>query len=1171
VLVWKAFMAQNKGKQGDSGASEGVQKSPAALREEQVLAFWDEHRIFEKTLQKDAPKGEFVFYEGPPTANAPPAIHHLEARTFKDVIPRFRTMQGYHVARRAGWDTHGLPVELQVEKALGMNSKRDIEAYGIAAFNKKCKESVFEYIGHWERFTKRIGFWVEQDKAYYTFDPTYMESLWHIISRVSDRGLLYKDYKVVPWCPRCGTALSSHELAQGYVDTTDLSVYVKFALVDEPGTYILAWTTTPWTLPGNVGLAVGEKISYQKIKVGDEQFILAAELVERLIDSEYEVVANLKGADLLGKAYEPLYPYLRDVIPESQRKNLENAWKVYAADFVTTEDGTGIVHTAVMYGADDFDLGTKVGLPKHHLVSEDGHFIPEVKEFAGLFVRDENTAVEIIKNLAHRNLLLKKEKYTHSYPHCWRCKTALIYYARDSWYIRMSELRDELVKENEKINWEPSHIKDGRFGEWLREVKDWAISRERYWGTPLPVWRSDDGTEQVVIGSIEELKKRSKKSGNRYFLMRHGESENNVKNTVNCDASRSYGLTERGKSQTDEAIKSLTPTGITSIFTSPFPRARETAERVASALGLLPDAIVVDERLSENGFGILDGKSVEEYHGFFSSPIARMTEAPEGGETWHDAKQRITDLLYEVEASHANESVLFVGHNGPFEMLQAGAAGMGDTEAGEAIADNRFQLQNAEIRELAFVPLPHNEAFELDLHRPFIDEIVLVSDTGKELRRTPEVMDVWFDSGGMPFAQDHYPFENKEHIEGAGYPADYISEAIDQTRGWFYTLHAIGILMERGRAYKNVISLGHLLDAEGKKMSKSLGNIVNPWEEADRYGVDTLRFWMCSVNAPGEPKYYDPRTVAEVQRKVFTLFENVTAFYELYASDVPHGGVDPRKSPHVLDRWILSRMDAFVERATNDLEAFRVLEPAREIRDFIADLSQWYVRRSRERVKFAPEEERAYALATLRYVIEVLARTLAPFSPFASEDVFRRVGGSAESVHLAEWPSSKTPDIEILDLMHRVRDTVSKALDARTKAGIKIRQPLATIRIKDSTLANKDEYLDLIRDEVNVKEVAFDSALPSDVALDTELTTELAEEGAVRELIRAVQDLRKKAGLAPSDRTSLSLSTGAAERAVVEKYRDEISRVAGIDSIQFSETQGEVVRAGDYAFTISLT
>ncbi len=504
-------------------------KSDIARREEATLAFWDKHNIFEKSIKKLSPKGEFIVYEGPPTANGHPSLHHLEARAFKDAIPRYKTMRGYHVRRRAGWDTHGLPVELEIEKELKFSGKKDIERYGIAAFNKKCRESVLKYIDEWQKFTKRIGYWVDQSKAYFTYDATYMESVWSILKYINHDGRLYKDYKIVPWCTRCGTVLSSHELAQGYADVKDLTVTVGFKVVGEKNTSFLAWTTTPWTLPANVALVVGSDITYVTIEKKDKdtssptRFILAKERLQSVLgeNSKYTIIKEQLGSELVGMEYEPIYPFMRELATTTEESKFKKAFKVYSAPFVTTEEGTGIVHTAVMYGQDDFELGTKVGLPKMHIVAPDGLFLTGTGFLTGRFVKDEGLAVDIIKDLAKKNALFSKEKYEHTYPFCWRCKTPLIYYARDSWYIRMQDLRGEMVAQNKHVHWEPEHIREGRFGDWIAGAKDWAISRERYWGTPLPVWENTDNSERITIGSIEELKQRMRRSGNTYLIMRH--------------------------------------------------------------------------------------------------------------------------------------------------------------------------------------------------------------------------------------------------------------------------------------------------------------------------------------------------------------------------------------------------------------------------------------------------------------------------------------------------------------------------------------------------------------------------------------------------------------------------------------------------------------------------
>ena len=1101
-------------------------QSAAAQREEKILSHWKENGVFEKTLAKDSPKGEFVFFEGPPTANGKPGIHHLEARAFKDAIPRYKTMQGFHVRRKGGWDTHGLPVELQIEKKLGLNSKKAIEEYGIAKFNHECKESVWEYLSVWEKFTDRIGYWVDQKNPYVTYHNSYIESVWNVLQKVNDKGLVYKDYKVVPWCPRCGTALSSHELAQGYQDDKDLSVTAKFKIVGVENGYFLAWTTTPWTLPGNVALAVGKDIDYVEVRVNGEILVLAKSRLSVITDP-YEIVAEHKGSEMAGMEYEPLYPFLKDQLPESQRENLAKAFKVYTADFVTTEDGTGIVHTAVMYGADDFDLGTKLGLPKYHIVKPDGHFVDGMDFLTGRFVKDEEVAIDVIKDLAHRGLLFKKEKYEHSYPHCWRCKTPLIYYARDSWYIRMSDpaIKSQLISENKKINWEPDYIRDGRFGEWLKDIKDWAISRERYWGTPLPIWMTDSGAIEVV-GSLDELKKKTKKSGNKYYAMRHGYGQHMEAGVVSSFDHDSYHLTEAGIAQVTATAEALKEKKITKIFTSPLLRTRETARLVAQQLGIPEDTIIVDHRLREYDFGDWDGKPWQDYVAYREHTVTEYDQQL-GGTSLQEAKNRFGEFFYDIEADYANENVLIVTHGIFFETVPAMVEGADKKRSTEILFDlfKNKRIQPAEVREMPFVPLPHNERYELDLHRPYIDHIRLVSESGEVMTRVKEVMDVWFDSGAMPFAQDHYPFENKDYIDGPGYPADFISEAIDQTRGWFYTLHAVGILMGRGLAYKNVICLGHILDSEGKKMSKSLGNIVDPWTMIDKYGVDTLRLWMYSVNQPGESKNFDEKTVAELHNKVFNLLYNVLAFYELYRDSSLEQGLRTVDCTNVLDQWIMARLMELVTLTTTNLDSYKLLEPVRAIREFMDDLSTWYVRRSRERIN----EGDADAKRTLYVVLKTIAQLLAPFAPFAAEDIWLKLKseGEADSVHLSQWPQTRVMPMDVLATMQATRALVTAGLEARQKAKVPVRQPLAALTVK--SLALSSEYIEIIKDELNVKIVTENKDQELEAVLDLVMTPELKKEGEYRELVRAVQDLRKKAGLAPGDMIAIELAPELSE------------------------------------------
>ncbi len=1091
-------------------------KSEAALREEKVLQFWEEQSIFEKSLKKASPKGEFVFYEGPPTANGRPGIHHLESRAFKDAIPRYKTMRGYHVARRAGWDTHGLPVELEVEKQLGFSGKKEIEAYGVAAFNKKCRESVLTYISEWEAFTKRIGYWVDESKAYFTFDAAYMEAVWGVFKNVADSGRLYKDYKVVPWCPRCETALSSHELAQGYEDVSDLSITAKFELVDEPGTFVLAWTTTPWTLPGNVALAVGPTISYGKyVKEGVK--VIVADARVAALGEGWVREADVPTDTLIGKSYKPLYEFMPKV---AGGEDLSKAWKIYGADFVTTEDGTGVVHTAVMYGQDDFELGKKLGLPKVHMVLPNGHFIQGTGFLENRFVRDEEVAVDIVKDLAGRGLLFTKAKYQHTYPFCWRCKTALIYYARDSWYFRMTDLAGELSKENQKIHWEPNHIRDGRMGEWLANVKDWAISRERYWATPLPVWLTEDKKEQVVIGSVDELKARTKKSGNTYFFMRHGQAETNAQNIYSSDPESKYPLTEKGRQQAKDAAQKLT--GVTRIFVSPVLRARETADIVADAIGFSKEEITVDARLREFNFGQLEGKPVTKFD-TAQQALGYADHVP-GGESYQDVKNRVGDFLYDIEATLENETVLIVTHGAANQVREALASGA-DKKTSKELIDACY-VEAGTVSPFSFVPLPHNDDYELDLHRPYIDEVTLVSDSGREMRRTIEVADVWFDSGAMPFAQSAKEKGNlslTEHFKKVPFPGDYISEAIDQTRGWFYTLIAVGTLMKRGAPVKNIICLGHLLDGEGKKMSKSRGNIVVPGAEIEKWGADTIRFWMYSVNQPGDGKNYDEKTVKEASRTLSWL-SNSAKFYELFAADAKG-----TENIQFIDRWMQARTAETVSKVTTALDGYKLYEATTDIASLCEDLSQWYVRRIRDRAK----DGDAAALSTLRDTLRTISLLIAPFAPFIAEEVFLSVKGKTdpESVHLAAWPEatisfmsklfSGNKDAQMISEMKAVRSLASEALMLRQRVNSKVRQPLAKLFVP---VALSKESAELLAEEVNVKQVVQGEELK----LDTHLTPELVQEGDEREILRAVAEARKSLGLSPKDKMQTVMSDDGA-------------------------------------------
>jgi isoleucyl-tRNA synthetase len=926
--------------------------------EEEILSLWKEQEIFAKTLQKDAPKGNFVFLEGPPSANAKPGLHHILARSFKDIAARYKTMQGFHVDRKAGWDTHGLPVEIAVEKSLNISGKPQIENIvpgdkraSIEKFNALARETVLVYQDEWEKLTERMGFWLDMEHPYVTYHSDYVESLWWVIKQIDEKGFLDLGHKVLPYCPRCGTALSSHEVAQGYQDVTDKSVYVKFELKDEPGTFLVAWTTTPWTLPGNVALAVGEKIAYVQVAFEGQKLILAKELAAKVLP-EAVIEKEIKASDLIGKEYMPLFEGV-DLGQTADKK----AYYVLPASFVTTEDGTGIVHTAVMYGEDDYELGKQYDLPQVHTVDENGNFNQLVPKFQGEPAKDPRTEALIINYLKEKGLLLKEEKYLHSYPFCWRCGHALLYYARSSWFVLMSKLRNELLANNEKINWIPEHIKEGRFGEWLREVKDWAFSRDRYWGTPLPIWiANDDPSDRIVVGSFDELRSLAK-----------------------------------------------------------------------------------------------------------------------------DPKLVGTDF---------------------------------------------------------------------DPHRPFIDDIELIRD-GKTYVRVPQVADVWFDSGSAPFAQWHYPFENSEKIDkGEAYPADYISEAIDQTRGWFYTLLAVSTLLAKEPACKNVVVLGHIRDKQGKKMSKSVGNVVDPWEVANSVGMDAVRWYFFSLNDPGEYKNFDLDGIKEYIRKVFITTWNSYSFFVTYAKiDNYQPEPLPAKLENPLDNWLVARLNQTVSVATEALDKFDYLKSAREIEEFIDDLSNWYIRRSRRRFwKSESDTDKAQAYATLYHTLMTLTKLMSPFAPFIPEAIYQnlKIDTDPESVHLSIWPEAGSVDEALIKDMAKVRELVEAGLRLRDEAKLKIRQPLASFTIDTTLDAGLKE---LIADELNVKEVKDGKT----ISLDTKLTDELMREGMMRETVRAIQAARKNSGFAVTDRIELQwYSSESSAKEMFETFVETIANEVLADKVEMA-------------------
>jgi len=836
--------------------------------EEHVLARWREHDVFRESVRRRKGATPFVFYEGPPTANGRPGSHHVLSRVFKDVFPRYKTMRGHLVHRKAGWDCHGLPVELEIERELGMHSKEDIERYGVAEFNARCRESVLTYVEEWNRLTERIGFWIDTDDAYFTLSNDYIESVWWSLAEVWKKGLLTQGQRVVPYCPRCGTALSSHEVAQGYKDVVDPSVYVRFPVRGEPGVSLLAWTTTPWTLLSNAALAVGSEVTYVRARVEEETLIVAEALAERVLGESADIVERLPGSALAGTAYEPPFDYVADYGPRGHT--------VLEADFVTTDDGTGVVHTAVAFGEDDFRLGEAYGLTVQNPVRLDGTFDDRVGPFAGKWVKDADP--EIVEALRESGRLFRAEDYEHSYPHCWRCGTPLLYYAKASWYVRTSQVKDELLAANETVRWYPEHIKHGRFGNWLENNVDWALSRDRYWGTPLPVWQCSEGHEHCV-GSIAELR---------------------------------------------------------------------------------------------------------------------------------------------------------------------GLAGAAEVPA--------------------------------DLHKPYIDEVVFPCPTcEREMRRTPEVIDAWWDSGSMPFAQWHAPFENEDTFRER-FPADYICEALDQTRGWFYSLLAVSTLLYGRSSYETVLCLGLILDPEGQKMSKSRGNVVVPWEVIDTHGADAFRWYYFTSKQPWDGYRFSLETVGESVRQFMLQLWNTYGFFVLYANaggltGSEAAGDEPAGTD--LDAWALSRLHATTETVIERLDDYDTTSAGRAVAAFVEDLSNWYVRASRRRFW----DGDAAAFSTLRECLVTVAKLLAPLTPFVADEIYDNLDGTEPSVHLCAFPepSAAARDSELEWQMQVVRDAVELGRAARAQAKVKMRQPLgeAVVVAAARERAAVERFEDLVRGELNVKRVRY--------------------------------------------------------------------------------------------------
>ena len=1123
------------------------------MTEEEILKFWEENRIFEKSVNKESSNGDFVFYDGPPFATGLPHYGHILASIIKDVVPRYQTMKGKRVPRRWGWDCHGLPIENLIEKDLKLKSKKDIEEYGVEKFNKAARDSVLQYADEWKKIIPRIGRWVDMENDYKTMDTNYTESVWWVFKTLYDKGLIYEGYKSMHICPRCETTLSNFEVTQNYKEIKDWSVIVKFEIEetsdvggktsDVENIFVLAWTTTPWTLPGNVALAVNPKIEYVKLKHENSFYILAKSHLEEIFkDKNYEILEEFKGKDLIGKKYKPLFNYYTE---DKKLENQEKGWKIYGADFVSTEEGTGVVHIAPAFGEEDMNLGQKEKLPFIQHVTMDGKFKPKVKDFIGLNVKPKGnpreTDEKIVKWLEDKNKFFSKELITHSYPFCWRCDTPLLNYATSSWFVKVTAIKDKLIKINKKINWIPEHLRNGRFGKWLEGARDWAISRSRYWGAPLPVWRCKECRDIKVIGSTDEIREELNEI-NKLFIVRHGEAESNLNNILNGNLDKNhYSLTKRGKAQVEKTRNDFKDKKIDLIFSSPFLRAKETAELIADVLGL---EVIIDDRLREVGVGQFEGKTVEEFGAKFSTKESRYEKADYGVESGKDVELRIKNFLDEINEKYKNKNIIVVSHGDPLQIFHSIAQGIKPLDAFDG-----WYPEKGSIKIVYSKPI--------DLHRPYIDKIEFKCSCGEKMSRVQEVFDCWFESGSMPYGQAHYPFAFTQN-QKFGFPAEFIAEGVDQTRGWFYTLLVLSTALFDETSYKNVIANGIILAEDGQKMSKRLNNYPDPMRLVEKYGADALRFYLISSQAVrAENLNFSEKGVDEVNKKVVSKLKNVLSFYKMYVSNSNlKNQISNLYSENILDKWILARLNVLTKEVSVALDNYEIDKAARPIGEFVDDLSNWYVRRSRERFKDPLIISGQGASATLNHVLIELSKLIAPFMPFVAEEIYQNLKSqisnlkSKESVHLEEWPKLEKiseEDEKNLEIMIKAREITSIALEIRQKEGISIRQVSGSFSTTATSLP--EEYINIVAKEINVKEIKTGA---SENKLDTIITPELKQEGIVRELIRKIQDLRKKEGLVPQQKVELVIETDKDGEKFINKFSEEIKRSTNLTSISFS-------------------
>lgn len=1160
-------------------------KVPKSINEKEleVLKFWDENKIFEKSLFENKGGGSYTFYDGPPFATGLPHHGHLMQSYLKDSIPRYQTMKGKYVRRVWGWDTHGLPIENLIEKELGFKNKSEIETYGIGKFTKAATDSVLRYEAEWKKIIPRLGRWVDMENRYITFSNTYTESCWWAFSQLYKKGLAYEGYKVMHICPRCETPLASSEVAQGYVDLKDISVYAKFELADEPNTFLLAWTTTPWTLPGNTAIAVNKDIVYAKVKVGNEFLILGKESVMNvLVGLDYEIVEEFTGEKLIGKKYKPVFDYYNNSESLEKIKNSENIYKVWHADFVNTSMGTGIAHEAPAFGEDDYNLAMTNNIPVILHLSMDGRFKPEVTDFAGERVKWKGetmaTDKKICEFLKEKNLILKTEIITHSYPLCWRCDTPLLNFATNSWYIAVSKMREKLVEENKKVYWVPENVRDGRMGTWLSGARDWAVSRNRYWGAPIPVWKSKATGELFIPESLKELQTKTKVN-NKYILIRHGETDANKKSgeadngiatgKINTVLGEDFSLNENGKSQASSAGEELkNKYGENSkdiiLISSPYKRTLETAEIIATDLGLTKDQIIISENLQEWQVGKEnEGKTWAQFYSE-NAGVNYLHKLMKGAdETKMDVQNRMAKFITELEEKYKDENsekiIILVTHKSPIACIISRNNGE-IFEPGTGNLPVWHNAKNCEVIELDWKPLPTDEVGAVNFHLPHIDNLKVYDEGGNIMKREGGVFDCWYESGSMPYAQFHYPFENKELFK-QNFPAEFIAEAQDQTRGWFYTMLVLGVGLFDQSPFRSVITSGMINAADGKKMSKREKNYTDPVELVEKFGSDAMRYYILSSPVvKGESVKFTDLGIANVYSKNITRLLNVLSFYKMYSTE---NVLARSESAHVVDKFIISRFKQIKKEITTGFDELHVDLAFRPVEKFIDDLSVWYLRRSRDRFKSDDTKVKGEALETTKYILENFAKVLAPIFPFTSEMIWQEVKSPTDpiSVHLANWgevEELETEDLENIEKMELTREMVTNILEARIKVAIKVRQPLASATFQTEKfvkLSGEEKYLAEIMDETNIREIKFAAADDSGVVcvLDTEITPELKAEGTYRELVRMIQDKRKLENLVVSDQVEVVLDEKMTDddKQVVESMKSELMKETGLSKISY--------------------